>query len=58
MPGKRKKKKFSAAKHVKALSRAVIGKVPVARAVPTKKERVARKDTKHKSTLGEMLDQE
>jgi len=47
-----KKKKFRAVTAVKALSRKVIGTVPVTRAGPVKKKE---KSAKHKPTLGRML---
>ena len=58
MPRKRAKKKFSAAKQVKAMARAAIGEPPPTRAVPDKKKRVAAKQTKHKPTLGAYLAEE
>ena len=51
----RKKKAFRAVTAVKALSRKVIGPVPITRTGPVKKkEKVA----KHKPTLGKMLGEE
>ena len=59
MPKKRsKKKRYSAAKQVKAMARAAIGEPPPTRAVPDKKKRVANKQSKHKATLGKLLAQE
>ena len=53
MPGKRKKKKkFSATKAVKAAAREQIGTVPPTRSVPEKKHKPAEK---HKPTLSKLL---
>jgi hypothetical protein len=53
---KRKKKKFSAAKAVKAMARDLIGPPPPVQRIPTLKE--SRKESKHKPTLGKMLSEE
>jgi hypothetical protein len=50
-----KKKTFRKVTAVKALSRKVIGTVPVTRAGPVKKKE---KTGKHKPTLGKMLGEE
>jgi hypothetical protein len=50
----KKKKPFRAVTAVKALSRKVIGTVPITRAVPKKKE----KTDKHRPTMGKMLGEE
>jgi hypothetical protein len=57
MARRRKAKKFTAVKAVKALARERVGTPPVERVVPDKK----RKDTKsekHKPTLGSLLAEE
>jgi hypothetical protein len=52
---KRKPKKFSAVKAVKAMARAQIGLTPNSRVVPdTRKQKM----DKHKPTLGELLKEE
>jgi hypothetical protein len=53
---RKKKKKFSAAKAVKALARDLIGAPPPVQRIPTLKE--SRKVSKHKPTLGKMLSEE
>ncbi len=50
-----KKKRFRKVTAVKALSRKLIGTVPVTRTAPAKKKP---KETKHKPTLGKMLGEE
>lgn len=55
MPGKRKKKTFSAAKAVKAAAREQVGTPPPTRLVPDKKKAPAEK---HKPTLGRLLSEE
>ena len=50
-----KKKTFRKVTAVKALSRKLIGTVPVTRAAPAKKKP---KEQKHKPTLGKMLGEE
>jgi hypothetical protein len=54
MMAAKKKKPFRAVTAVKAMSREVIGTVPVTRAAPKKKE----KTNKHRPTLGKMLSEE
>ncbi len=49
---KRKPKKFSAVKAVKAMARAQIGLTPSSRVVPDAREKKA---VKHKPTLGKLL---
>lgn len=56
MPVRKKKKKFSATKAVKALARDTIGAPPPVQRIPTLKE--SRKEQKHKPTLGKMLGEE
>jgi hypothetical protein len=51
---KRKLKKFSAVKAVKAMARAQIGLTPGSRVVPDKKKE---KTEKHKPTLGKLLEE-
>jgi hypothetical protein len=58
MTRKRAKKKFTAAKLVKAMARAAIGEPPPTRTVPDRKKRVASKQAKHKPTLGDLLAEE
>ncbi len=55
MPVKKSKKKFRAVTAVKALSRKVLGTTPPTRTGPVKKKE---KTTKHKPTLGKMLEEE
>ncbi|HYK48612.1 MAG TPA: hypothetical protein VEU94_02720 [Terriglobales bacterium] len=52
---KRKPKKFSAVKAVKAMARAQIGLTPGSRVVPDARKK---KMDKHKPTLGELLKEE
>ena len=52
---KRKPKKFSAVKAVKAMARAHLGLTPGSRVVPDAR---AKKADKHKPTLGELLKEE
>jgi hypothetical protein len=52
---KRKPKKFSAVDQVKAMARAQFGSPPAGRVVPDRREK---KTTKHKPTLGTILEQE
>jgi hypothetical protein len=52
---KKKMKKFSAVRAVKALAREQIGAPPASRVVPNRKKR--KKREKHKPTLGQMLDE-
>ncbi len=54
MPRKRKIKRFSAAKAVKAAAREQIGAPPPTRRAPTLKE----KGEKHKPTLGRLLSED
>ena len=51
---KRKPKKFSAVKAVKAMARAQIGVTPGSRVVPDAREKKA---DKHKPTLGKLLEE-
>ena len=55
MPKKRKVKRFSAVKAVKAAARAVVGPVPVTRRDPDTKKKAARKQVRHKATLQQLL---
>jgi hypothetical protein len=56
MATRKRKKKFSATKAVKALARETIGSPPPVQRIPTLKE--SRKDQKHKPTLGKLLTEE
>jgi hypothetical protein len=56
MAPRKKKKKFSATKAVKAMARDTIGMPPPVQRIPTLKE--SRKDSKHKPTLGKLLSEE
>jgi len=56
MTRRRKKKKFSATKAVKAMARDVIGAPPPTQRVPTLKE--SQKENKHKPTLSKLLSEE
>ena len=56
MATRKKKKKFSATKAIKALARELIGAPPPVQKVPTLKE--SRKQDKHKPTLGKLLSEE
>jgi hypothetical protein len=51
---KRKPKKFSAVKAVKAMARAQIGMTPGSRVVPDERRK---KTEKHKATLGKLLEE-
>ena len=51
---KRKPKKFSAVKAVKAMARAQIGMTPGSRVVPDSRKQ---KTEKHKPTLGKLLEE-
>jgi hypothetical protein len=51
---KRKPKKFSAIKAVKAMARAQIGMTPGSRVVPDERRK---KNEKHKATLGKLLEE-
>ena len=51
---KRKPKKFSAVKAVKALARAQLGMTPGSRVVPDERRK---KTDKHKATLGKLLEE-
>jgi len=51
---KRKPKKFSAVKAVKAMARAQIGMTPGSRVVPDERRKKAEK---HKATLGKLLEE-
>jgi hypothetical protein len=55
MPGKKRKKKFSAAKAVKSVARDLIGSPPATRQVEPK---TRKSREKHKPTLGKMLSSE
>lgn len=54
VPQKRKQKKFSAAKAIKAVARERIGTVPPTRAVPDRKKKEKRE--KYKSTTKQLLE--
>jgi hypothetical protein len=56
MATRKKKKKFSAAKAVKALARETIGTPPPVHRIPALKE--SRKPEKHRPTLGKLLSEE
>jgi hypothetical protein len=55
---KKKLKRFSVVKAVKAASRAHVGIVPPTRAVPDEKERAERREGKHKRSVTELLSEE
>jgi hypothetical protein len=55
---KKKKKRLSATKLVKAMAREAIGTPPPTRRAPDAKKKAKQKSTKHKPTLGRMLSQE
>ena len=57
MPRK-KKKKLSATKLVKAMARAAIGTPPAVRRAPDAKKKAQQKTTKHKKTLARMLSEQ
>jgi hypothetical protein len=54
MPKKKKRKRFSAVKEVKAMARERIGIPPVERVVPDRKKR-GKSSEKHKPTLEQLL---
>jgi hypothetical protein len=55
MTKKKKRDRFDAVKEIKAMARERIGNPPTSRVVPDRKKK--KKETeKHKSTLGEMLE--
>lgn len=54
MSRKKKPKKFTAVKAVKALARERVGTPPVERVVPDKKKK-QKKSEKHRPTLGSLL---
>jgi hypothetical protein len=55
MAKKKKRDQFDTIKEVKAMARERIGTPPTSRVVPDRKKK-KRATEKHKSTLGEMLD--
>jgi hypothetical protein len=55
MPKKKKRDRFDAVKEIKAMARERIGNPPTSRVVPDRKKK-KRATEKHKSTLGEMLE--
>lgn len=55
---RKKKKKLSATKLVKAMARNTVGTPPPTRRAPDKLTKSQQKSTKHKSTLGRMLAEE
>jgi len=55
MAKKAKKKTFSAVKAVKASARALVGQPPPEIALPSPKEKAAKRTRKHKETLSDLL---
>jgi hypothetical protein len=55
MPKKKKRDRFDAVKEIKAMARERIGTPPTSRVVPDRKKK-KRATEKHKSTLGDLLD--
>ena len=55
MAKKKKPKPFSAVTAVKAASRAAVGPVPVTRRAPDTKKKAAKKATRHKPTLQQLM---
>ncbi|HWR35255.1 MAG TPA: hypothetical protein VN622_05220 [Clostridia bacterium] len=58
MATKKKQKKFSAVKAVKAAAREQVGTPPPTRAAPDEKTKSMRKQHKHKATLSKLLTEE
>jgi hypothetical protein len=58
MAKKKKPKPFRAVKAVKAAAREQLGAPPPTRRVEDARKKQARKQKKHKPTLGELLDEE
>jgi hypothetical protein len=54
MPKKKKRKRFSAVKEVKAMARERVGIPPVERVVPDRKKKT-KDNEKHKPTMGKIL---
>jgi hypothetical protein len=55
---KKKVKRFSAVKAVKAAARAVVGPVPVTRRAPDTTKKAPRKAAKHKPTLQQIIEKD